>query len=314
MKALIKKEIREHKWMIITGTIITVLYSFVTALLRAKTIMGCVTDTIAKNPNLTLSQLSQIEKSSELMIYFSKTFFSSVFINSFPIVLIIAIALGVSVISYEEKNNTFEYLLTRPVNNAKILASKFTAGIIAISLMVLTPVLLYPAGMRCIVKTFISKRVVSIIGTSKIDPASAIAFIKGNIKAFPVSLSALLYASVPYILGFSIIFAFALLGGILLRKHSSFLKASIAIIVYVVWAILWAYAFGTPGANGKFATGLIKLPINSTLRKFGFNVLFLNSNYYNLHHIPLLPTIFGIIALVGLFFISHFVIVHRDKI
>jgi len=311
---LILKELKEHKWTIIIGILITVLYSFAMVLSKTKSIVSYVEGTITRNPNLTFSQLSQIEKSSELMIDFSKTFFNSVFLNSFFVVLIISIVLAVALVSYEEKNNTFEYLFTRPVSYARILASKFISGIVAIALIVIAPVILYPAEMKFIAKTLIPRFAASYSVSSGVEPARVIEFTIKNIKAFPVSLSALFCSSVPYILGFSIIFALALLGGILFRKRNSFLKVSIVIIVCVIWSIFWAYAFGTPDANGKFATGFINLPINSTLRKFGFNTLFLNPNYYNLNHIPLLPTIFGILVLTGLFFLSHFVIVHRDKI
>jgi ABC-type transport system involved in multi-copper enzyme maturation permease subunit len=311
---LILKELKEHKWTITIGILSTVLYSLAMVLSKTKGIVSYIEGTLAGNPNLTFSELSQIEKSSELMIDFSKTFFTSAFLNSFFFVLIISIVLGVELVSFEEKNNTFEYLFTRPVSYARILASKFISGIVAIALIVIAPLILYPAEMKFIAKTLIPRFAASYSVSSGIEPAKVIEFTIKNIKAFPVSFSAFFFSSIPYILGFSIIFALALLGGILFRKHNSFLKVSIVIIMYIIWNIFWGYAFGIPDANGKFATGFINLPINSTLRKFRFDTLFLNPNYYNLNHIPLLPTIFGILVLTGLFFLSHFVIVHRDKI
>lgn len=201
MSAIILKDVKRFKWIIL----ITVLILIGTAFLEFSMYNSTLKEfkAMLQDPkNLSPQQIESLKKDVELIKNFGHYLFSSWYMGMNSIIMVIlSILLGVEAFGSEYKK-TSDFLFTRPISYGKILISKFIAGLIAIMMGTVVPLVAIP--------------MISAISGKEIDT------------------SPFIYAFVPYIIGFLSLFTITVFISILTR-FKRWISALISLGIFIFW-------------------------------------------------------------------------------
>ena len=202
MRAIIWKDLKERRWIILSVMLIFVGIAFMTFGMYHTTI-NSYKALLEKPSNLSPAQIDSMKKNIILMKNFGYYMLTSWYegLGIFIMIFFFAV-LGESIFGKENKK-TLDFLFTRPISYGKILISKFIAGFIAITLGIVVPLIAVP--------------IISSISGKKID------------------MMIFLHALVPYIIGFLALFAITVFISILTR-FKRWISALISIGLFTFWS------------------------------------------------------------------------------
>ena len=202
MRAIIWKDLKERRWIILTVVLIFIGIAFVTFGVYHTT-MNSYKTFLEKPSNLSPTQIKSLKETVILMKNFGYYMLTSWYESAGIFLMIVFFAvLGESAFGRENKK-TLDFLFTRPISYGKILISKFAAGFIAIAIGIFVPLVIIP--------------VISSISGKEID------------------MTLFLRALVPYIIGFSALFTIAVFISILTR-FKRWVSALISIGIFLLWS------------------------------------------------------------------------------